>query len=174
MSGHVCRASHARLRRRANPSCSAAAALRVMAKVGGSSSGLSAGGKAVSIVTKEMAHLGQRLRRHPHGSLRDLGGLLGARPRPGPDLPGRHPPGPGAAVPLPDPVPRRASLYSKLYGPPMLRARHLPHAVTPRRRDAWLRCMAEALEEIGLPPEGRELLLLRLAPVARHMVNRED
>lgn len=62
-------------------------------------------------------------------------------------------------------------LYSERYGPPMLRARHLPHPITPRRRDAWLRCMAEALEEIGLEPLQRQWLLQRLAGVATHMVN---
>lgn len=65
-------------------------------------------------------------------------------------------------------------LYSEMYGPPMLRARHLPHAVTPRRRDAWLRCMEAALEEIGLDSTAREALLARLAQVAQHMVNRTD
>ena len=62
-------------------------------------------------------------------------------------------------------------LYSELYGPPMLRARHLPHAVSPRSRDAWLACMAEAVAEAGLPPEAGASLLQRLAPVAAHMVS---
>jgi hemoglobin len=65
-------------------------------------------------------------------------------------------------------------LYSERYGPPMLRARHLPHPITPRRRDAWLRCMAAALEDIGLPEEVRTFVLARLTPVADHMVNRPD
>ena len=64
-------------------------------------------------------------------------------------------------------------VYSAHYGPPMLRARHLPHAVTPRRRDAWLRCMAAALAEIGVDPGERAALLERLRPVADHMVNQE-
>jgi hemoglobin len=65
-------------------------------------------------------------------------------------------------------------LYSATYGHPMLRARHLPHAITPARRDAWLRCMAAALADIGLPADAREEVLARLAPVAAHMVNRQD
>lgn len=66
------------------------------------------------------------------------------------------------------------AIYSELYGPPMLRARHLPHPITPARRDAWLRCMAATLEEIGLEALTRDLLLQRLAQVAQHMVNRPD
>lgn len=65
-------------------------------------------------------------------------------------------------------------IYSEVYGPPMLRARHLPHPVTPVRRDAWLRCMAAAMEEIGLVGDGREWLLDRLTAVAQHMVNTPD
>ena len=63
-------------------------------------------------------------------------------------------------------------IYSERHGHPMLRARHLPHAITPRRRDAWLACMAAALEEIGLAPDEGRALLERLRPVADHMVNR--
>lgn len=65
-------------------------------------------------------------------------------------------------------------IYSELYGPPMLRARHLPHPVTPTRRDAWLRCMVAAMEEIELDTLARQWLLQRLAAVARHMVNTPD
>ena len=65
-------------------------------------------------------------------------------------------------------------LYSEQYGHPMLRARHLPHAVTPRRRDAWLRCMAAAMDEIGLAGDVREFVFARLVQVADHMVNRPD
>ncbi len=42
-------------------------------------------------------------------------------------------------------------LYSQLYGHPRMRARHLPFPITPRRAEAWLRCMAEALDEAGDP-----------------------
>lgn len=65
-------------------------------------------------------------------------------------------------------------LYNELYGHPRLRARHLPHPVTPTRARAWLRCMAEALEEIGLAPAQRAFLLDRLAAVAQHMINTPD
>ncbi len=66
------------------------------------------------------------------------------------------------------------SLYSERHGSPMLRARHLPHAVTPRRRDAWLRCMSAAMDEIGLTGDVREFVFARLVQVAHHMVNLPD
>lgn len=65
-------------------------------------------------------------------------------------------------------------LYSDQYGPPMLRARHLPHPVTPARRDEWLSCMAGAMDEIGLKGQVGDLIFERLQLTARHMVNRED
>ena len=65
-------------------------------------------------------------------------------------------------------------LYSERHGHPMMRARHLPHPVTPRRRDAWLRCMGAAMDEIGLSGDVRQFVFARLAQVADHMVNRPD
>jgi hemoglobin len=65
-------------------------------------------------------------------------------------------------------------LYSQEYGHPMLRARHMPHPVTPRRADAWLRCMQEAMDEIGLAGEVRDYIFERLTMTAHHMVNRPD
>lgn len=66
-------------------------------------------------------------------------------------------------------------LYHQTYGPPRLRARHLPHAITPTRGRAWLACMARALQDtpqIG-EAEARELHAA-LARVAAHMVNAPD
>lgn len=65
-------------------------------------------------------------------------------------------------------------LYHERYGPPRLRARHLPFEITPGRARAWLACMQAALRETpGLgEPEARELYAA-LARVAVHMVNSE-
>lgn len=63
-------------------------------------------------------------------------------------------------------------LYHQRFGPPRLRARHLPHAITPTRGQAWLSCMARALNDtpqIG-EAEARELYAA-LSRVAAHMVN---
>ncbi|WEK53260.1 MAG: globin [Candidatus Cohnella colombiensis] len=65
------------------------------------------------------------------------------------------------------------SLYSEQYGPPQMRMRHLPFEITPRRAIAWLRCMREAMDDIGFTGEARELLYERLTQVAGIMVNAE-
>ncbi len=64
--------------------------------------------------------------------------------------------------------------YAERYGPPMLRARHLPHPITPGRREEWLACMEGALDEAGIEGELSREVLRRLALTAQHMVNRED
>lgn len=67
------------------------------------------------------------------------------------------------------------ALYSKEFGPSRMRFRHLPHQITPRRARAWLRCMKEAFEEVGLydEPAGQEFYK-RLTDVAAIMINSED
>lgn len=42
------------------------------------------------------------------------------------------------------------ALYSQEFGPPAMRQRHLPFEITPLRAQAWLNCMKEAFEEVGL------------------------
>lgn len=63
------------------------------------------------------------------------------------------------------------SLYSDAYGHPMMRARHFPFPVTPERAEAWLGCMRNALEEIGVEEPLREFVLKRLSGPAFHFVN---
>lgn len=65
-------------------------------------------------------------------------------------------------------------LFSEQYGPPMLRRRHLPHPITPKRAQAWLECMAQAMDEAGIHGPMREFLFTRLTITAHHMVNRDD
>ncbi|WP_442600205.1 globin domain-containing protein [Neobacillus sp. D3-1R] len=67
------------------------------------------------------------------------------------------------------------ALYSMEFGPPAMRDRHLPFEVTPKRARAWLRCMKEAFEEIGLfdNPAG-PAFYDRLTQVAGIMVNSPD
>jgi hemoglobin len=66
-------------------------------------------------------------------------------------------------------------LYSMEFGPPAMQHRHLPFEVTPKRKEAWLRCMKEAFEEIGLDqnPAGHAFYD-RLTQVAGIMVNSPD
>jgi len=63
------------------------------------------------------------------------------------------------------------SLYSDQYGPPQMRFRHLGFEITPRRARAWLRCMNEAMDDIGLSGHPREIFFSRLTQVAGIMVN---
>lgn len=66
-------------------------------------------------------------------------------------------------------------LYAQTYGHPRLRARHLPHRITPQRAREWLGCMRWALDETPeLEEQTRQELLHALARVAAHMVNSED
>lgn len=65
-------------------------------------------------------------------------------------------------------------LYTDQYGPPMMRARHMPFPITKERADDWLECMKLSLEEIGMPKELREVLLDRLSGPAYHFVNTES
>ncbi|ASB90105.1 thiol management oxidoreductase [Bacillus sonorensis] len=62
-------------------------------------------------------------------------------------------------------------LYTEEHGHPMLRARHLPFPITPERADAWLSCMNEAMDHVGLQGDIRDFLFERLTLTARHMVN---
>ncbi|WP_438349164.1 globin [Paenibacillus sp. FA6] len=63
------------------------------------------------------------------------------------------------------------SLYSEEYGHPMMRARHLPFPITEKHGEAWLRCMGEALTDIGAEEPLRGFVLNRLSGPARHFVN---
>lgn len=66
------------------------------------------------------------------------------------------------------------SLYTEEHGHPMMRARHLPHEITPTRAKAWLTCMSEAMDEVGLEQNVREPFFAKLVLTARHMVNTTD
>lgn len=66
------------------------------------------------------------------------------------------------------------ALYSMEFGQPAMRYRHLSFEITPRRAEAWLRCMKEAMDEIHLQGEIREYFYERLTQVAHFFVNKED
>lgn len=65
-------------------------------------------------------------------------------------------------------------LYSQEYGHPMLRARHMPFPITPKRAEAWLSCMQSALDKIDLQGPSRDFFFQRLIQTAYHMVNRPE
>lgn len=62
-------------------------------------------------------------------------------------------------------------LYTEDRGHPMLRRRHLPFEITPTRRDAWLACMDEAMNEVDLQEPYRTAIFDRLTTTAQHMMN---
>lgn len=65
-------------------------------------------------------------------------------------------------------------LYTEEHGHPMLRARHMPFKITPLRAKAWLACMQEAMDEVGLEGPLRDDFYSRLVLTAQHMINTPD
>jgi hemoglobin len=63
--------------------------------------------------------------------------------------------------------------YSDRRGHPALRMRHAPFAIGPAERDAWLRHMTAAVEELDLPPEQTAPLLEYLTMAAHALANRQ-
>ncbi|GAA4014352.1 hypothetical protein GCM10022631_27620 [Deinococcus rubellus] len=63
-------------------------------------------------------------------------------------------------------------LYHQEFGPPRLRARHLPFEITPTRARAWLSCMNAAMRRTpDLKPEDAAELFAALTRTAAAMVN---
>ena len=65
-------------------------------------------------------------------------------------------------------------LYIENYGPPMLRARHLPFPIGIDERDAWLACMLQAMEDKGIDELLRLALLKAFHGTADWMRNKPD
>jgi hemoglobin len=66
------------------------------------------------------------------------------------------------------------ALYSMEHGHPMLRARHMPFEITPKRAKAWLACMDAAMNDIDLQEPWRSAIFQRLTRTAEHMINQPD
>ena len=66
------------------------------------------------------------------------------------------------------------NLYTDEHGHPMMRARHMHFKITPDRAQAWLECMMEAMDVVGLEGKFREVYFKRLVLTAQHMVNAEN
>jgi hemoglobin len=64
-------------------------------------------------------------------------------------------------------------LYAEKYGHPMLRARHLPFSIGIAERDAWLACMLQAMEDVGVQEDLCKGLLQAFYGTADWMRNRE-
>ncbi len=66
------------------------------------------------------------------------------------------------------------NLYVERFGPPFLRARHLPFSIGAAERDQWMLCMRQALEELVGDSELRGSLLQSFTALADHMRNRAE
>lgn len=64
--------------------------------------------------------------------------------------------------------------YAERRGHPRLRLRHVPFAIGPRERDAWLRHMRSALDDLGLDQPAAAQLWDYLVSAAHSLVNRFD
>lgn len=60
-------------------------------------------------------------------------------------------------------------LYSPVHGAPRLGRVHAPFAIGPAERDAWLHCMALAMDDIGTAPALHRELMAAFAKVADHL-----
>jgi hemoglobin len=65
-------------------------------------------------------------------------------------------------------------LFIERYGHPRLRARHLPYAIGTKERDQWLRCMAWAMEDVGIEESLRLRLMESFYQTADWMRNKAD
>ena len=63
------------------------------------------------------------------------------------------------------------NLYVERHGHPRLRARHLPYAIASTERDQWLRCMAWAMQDVGISEDLQERLMQSFYQTADWMRN---
>lgn len=62
--------------------------------------------------------------------------------------------------------------YIERFGHPRLRARHLPYAIASNERDQWLRCMAWAMQDVGIEEGLQERLMHSFYQTADWMRNK--
>jgi hemoglobin len=61
--------------------------------------------------------------------------------------------------------------FVERFGHPRLRARHLPYAIASNERDQWLRCMAWAMQDVGVSEELQQRLMQSFYQTADWMRN---
>ncbi len=66
------------------------------------------------------------------------------------------------------------NLYTEEHGHPMMKMRHNPFPITPERAQAWLSCMRDAMDTVGLEGKSRDTFYRRLELTANHMVNQTN
>ncbi len=65
-------------------------------------------------------------------------------------------------------------LYMEKYGHPRLRQRHMPFAIDNSARDQWMKCMEQAMEDVGIEPSLREELKAAFYKTADFMRNQPE
>ena len=65
-------------------------------------------------------------------------------------------------------------LYIEQFGHPRLRARHLPFAIASPERDQWLRCMAWAMQDVGVEQTLQVRLMQSFYETADWMRNKPE
>lgn len=65
-------------------------------------------------------------------------------------------------------------LYMERKGHPKLRMRHLPFSIGESEATEWMRCMRQALQEVGVAEPLYGYLETRLEQTAQHVRNSED
>lgn len=63
-------------------------------------------------------------------------------------------------------------MYIERFGHPRLRARHLPYAIASVERDQWMRCMAWAMQDVGIDEALQERLMHSFFQTADWMRNK--
>ena len=61
--------------------------------------------------------------------------------------------------------------YIEKYGPPQMRRRHMPHAITNEAKDEWLSLMNASIQGLDLTDNLKTALYNCFPKVAQHMVN---
>jgi hemoglobin len=64
--------------------------------------------------------------------------------------------------------------YIEQRGHPRLRMRHMPFAIGQAERDAWVRCMLNAIDEVGFEADIADALRHYFEGTATFMMNRAD
>ncbi|MEL7020252.1 MAG: globin [Bacteroidota bacterium] len=62
-------------------------------------------------------------------------------------------------------------LYTKTFGHPRMRMRHMPHRITEEAAIHWLRCMDAAIQQLDISDELKQKLFTAFPRLAAHMVN---
>ena len=65
-------------------------------------------------------------------------------------------------------------LYIEQFGHPRLRARHLPFSIGVSERDQWLRCMAWAMQDVGIDETLQQHLMTSFYQTADWMRNKVE